>query len=96
MSEQKVTTIKDGVPVDEAIWKTTELNVAAYLHYKGKRIISAHKENSGKFAIIFSNPKTDEKEISCSELEIEFLNSEFVRFDNSIKTIKKIIYSKSN
>lgn len=85
--------LKHSVDSKEGLWDTPELNVAAYLHYKGKRIVHATREPSGKYIIMFSNPKM-QNDKSCEEYEIEFLNSDFIRFDNSMKTIKKIVNSK--
>jgi hypothetical protein len=95
-TKEKVVTIKEGQVVDDGkYFSTSELNVAGYLHFKGKRVVSADRLESGKYEITFSNPELENGK-SCEELEIEFLNSEYIKFDNSMKTIKKIIYSKNN
>lgn len=63
--------------------------LAAYLVIKGLQIQKAKKVSGGKFEFILDDPD----EIAES-LAIEYINSDFCKFDNTIRSIKKILYTK--
>ena len=66
---------------------TSDLSLAAYLTMKGVSIISCNKTSTGKFEFIFKD--IEEK---ASLLAMEYLNSEFCKFDNHVRTLKKMLY----
>lgn len=70
-------------------YTTSELALAAYLRMRGVRLISAGKAPTGKFEFIF-----DDKNAECSGHFVDFLNGEFSMFDNQLKSLKKMIYTK--
>ncbi len=66
----------------------SDLSVAAYLSMRGLKLIKAVKSSSGKFEFIF-----DDLNNEAEDLTLEYFNSEFCKFDNSIRTIKKLLYT---
>jgi hypothetical protein len=72
------------------IYTTSELPVAAFLKMKGVRLISASTHQGGKFMFKFDDSKSE-----CESYALEFFNSEFCTFDAHLKSLKKIIYSRS-
>ena len=68
---------------------TSDLSLAAFLLMRGAKLIKAEKSSSGRFIFLFSDP--DDR---CKSLSIEFLNSEFSDYDNYVRNLKKLIYSK--
>lgn len=68
---------------------TSDLPLAAYLVIKGLPLISAKKINNGKFEFIL-----EDNSDSAQALSIEYINSDFCKFDNQIRSIKKILYTK--
>lgn len=67
-------------------YKTSDLALAAFLVMRGLPLLNATR-TSGKFEFIFND--SDNKAI---QLSIEFVNSEFSKFDNHVRTLKKILY----
>tara|TARA_B100000214_G_C23885318_1_gene589192 strand:+ start:309 stop:533 length:225 start_codon:yes stop_codon:yes gene_type:complete len=70
-------------------FETNDLSIAAFLLMRGLRLLSAEKSKSGKFIFLFSDP--DDK---AKQLSIEFLNSDFCEYDNHVRNLRRIIYSK--
>ena len=68
---------------------TSDLPLAAYLVIKGLQIQKAKKVAGGKFEFII-----DDSDGVAESLAIEYINSEFCKFDNTIRSIKKILYTK--
>lgn len=66
---------------------TSDLSLAAFLTMKGVELIKCGKTQTGKFEFIF-NDKTN----CCPGYSIEYLNSDFCKFDNHIRIIKKMLY----
>lgn len=75
--------------MEEKIFVTSDLPLAAYLVIKGLQIQKAKKASGGKFEFILDDP--DE---IAEGLAIEYINSDFCKFDNTIRSIKKILYTK--
>lgn len=71
-------------------YRTSDLSLAAYLVLKGLTLISADKKDNGKFEFVLS----DESNVGA-KLSLEYLGSDFCKFDNQIRIIKKVLYSKS-
>lgn len=75
--------------MNENIFVTSDLPLAAYLVIRGLELQTARKIPGGKFEFVLEDSgKMAEK------LSIEYINSEFCKFDNTIRSIKKILYTK--
>ena len=68
-------------------YRTSDLALAAFLVMRGLSLISAMRI-SGKFEFVF-----DDADQKGHMLSIDFVNSEFSKFDNHVRTLKKILYS---
>lgn len=66
---------------------TSDLSLAAFLTMKGMILSRCNKTATGKFEFIFDDP--DEK---APGLSMNYLNSEFCKFDNHVRTLKKMLY----
>lgn len=69
-------------------FKTSDLPLTAYLVIRGFRLVSARKVASGRFEFIIEDPNDE-----APQLAIDYVNSDFCKFDNQIRTIKKILYT---
>ena len=69
-----------------AQYRTSDLALAAFLVMRGLPLISAMRI-SGKFEFVF-----DDADQKGHMLSIDFVNSEFSKFDNHVRTLKKILY----
>lgn len=67
-------------------YRTSDLALAAFLVMRGLSLISAMRI-SGKFEFVF-----DDADQKGHMLSIDFVNSEFSKFDNHVRTLKKILY----
>ncbi len=70
------------------IFQTSDLALAAYMVTKGMRLLKAERKPSGRYHFEIEDP--DRK---ADEYKMEFINSEFYKFDNNLKTLKKMVYS---
>ena len=70
------------------VFQTSDLALAAYMVTKGLKLLKASRKPSGRYHFEIEDPN-DESE----KYKLEFINSEFYRFDNNLKTLKKMIYS---
>jgi hypothetical protein len=70
-------------------YETSDLALAAYLTLKGLKLLSAKRLESGRFQFIL-----EDLERTAEELSIDFFSSEFCEYDNKIRSLKKILYSK--
>lgn len=68
-------------------YETSDLALAAYLTFKGLKLISAQKLSSGKFQFIIDNPDKN-----ADKLSLEYFSSDFCKFDNQVRALKKLIY----
>jgi len=71
------------------IFTTSDLPLAAFLVTRGLSLVRAKKAVSGKFEFALEDP--DEV---AEKLSIEYINSEFCKFDNTIRSIKKLLYTR--
>ncbi len=70
-------------------YSTSDLSLAAFLLMRGLQLKSAEKTSSGRFNFVFSDPDGKGKLLS-----LEFLNSDFSKYDNHVRNLKKVIYNK--
>lgn len=67
---------------------TSDIALAAYLKLKGLKLVKCTRAD--KFVFEFE----DQEELA-ETLAIEFVNSECRKFDDEMRSLKKIIYSKN-
>jgi hypothetical protein len=72
------------------IYSTSDLALAAYLKLKGLKLVGA-KKNNKRFDFTFEDP--DDR---AGEIALEFVNSDMRRYDDEIRSLKKIIYTENN
>lgn len=68
-------------------YETSDLALASYLTFRGLKLISAQKLPSGKFQFIIDNPDGN-----ADQLSLEYFSSDFCKFDNQVRSLKKLIY----
>jgi len=73
----------------EHTFTTSDLPLAAFLVISGLSLQSAGKLSGGRFEFILSDPDK-----VADQLSIDYINSDFCKFDNTIRSIKKILYTK--
>lgn len=69
-------------------YTTSDLPLTAFLVIKGLKLVTAEKSAGGKFEFVLEDP-----EGKARELAIEYVNSDFSKFDNQIRNIKKVLYT---
>lgn len=73
----------------ENTYATSDLSLAAFLSMRGLEILKAKKLSGGRFEFVLSDPSD-----KAEALSLEYVNSDFSKFDNQIRLIKKILYTK--
>lgn len=68
---------------------TADLATAAYLMLCGKQLLSASKETGGKFQFTF-----DDKDVTCQKMAVEFLATDFCKYDSHLRNLKKLLNTK--
>lgn len=67
---------------------TSDIGIAAYLQLKKFKLVECKRLDSGKFHFRFEDPES-----ACSMLSLEFLDSDFCKFDNNVRNLKKVLFS---
>ena len=67
---------------------TSDIGIAAYLRLKGVKLLKCKRLDSGKFYFEF-----EDKDSSCQSMSLEFLESDFCKFDNIVRNLKKVLFS---
>ena len=67
---------------------TSDIGIAAYLQLQGFKLLVCKREPGGRFYFEFLD-----EELKCSAVSLEFLNSDFCKFDNNVRNLKKILFS---
>ena len=70
------------------LYDTSDLALAAFLLMQGISLISAKKDASGKFKFTF-----DDSNVRAQDLAVQFVNSDFSKFDNHVRNLRKLMYS---
>lgn len=70
------------------MYTTSDIGIAAYLQLKGLKLVDCRRLETGKFHFAFEDPEN-----KCSSLSLEFLDSEFCKFDNNVRNLKKVLFS---
>tara|TARA_B100000282_G_C31578649_1_gene420021 strand:- start:235 stop:447 length:213 start_codon:yes stop_codon:yes gene_type:complete len=68
-------------------YTTSDIAIAAYLMLKGFKLLSATREASGRFKFDFDDSNNEAKGYA-----VEYISSEFCRFDTHLKNLKKLLY----
>lgn len=68
-------------------FQTSDLSLSAFLILKGLQLLSCSKDSFGKFQFIFEDPDS-----KAPLLSVNYLNSDFSKFDNNLRTLKKMLY----
>lgn len=79
---------KQGKDSASEFFVTSDIGIAAFLQLKGYRILECRKQSSGKFFFKF-----EDKDQTAPQSSIEFLESDFCKFDNNVRNLKKILFS---
>ncbi len=66
---------------------TSDLSLAAFLSMRGLELMKCGKTPVGKFEFIFKD-----NEGLGPKYSIEYLNSDFCKFDHHVRSIKKMLY----
>jgi hypothetical protein len=66
---------------------TSDIGIAAYLQLVGISLLQCKRLENGKFFFEFDQPDL------CKVKSIEFLSSDFCKFDNNVRNLKKILFS---
>ena len=69
-------------------FKTSDLALAAYMITKGMSLVNAKRLDSGKYFFEIDDPDN-----RANSIKLEFINSEYYRFDSNLKMLKKMMYS---
>ena len=69
-------------------FKTSDIGIAAYLQLQGFRLLSCRRLETGKFFFEFADANDE-----CKIKSLEFLESDFCKFDNNVRNLKKILFS---
>ena len=70
-------------------YQTSDIGLSAYLMMRGFKLISAKKLGNGRFEFTFEDSPPE-----AENAAMQYINSEFCKFDNHIRNLKKIIYKK--
>ena len=70
-------------------YTTSDIALAAYLKLQGLRLVECGRAD--KFNFVFDDP--DDR---AEQLAIEFINSDMRKYDDEMRSLKKIIYSKNS
>lgn len=67
---------------------TSDIGIAAYLQLQGFKLLVCKREQGGRFYFEFAD-----EDNQCAEKSLEFLSSDFCKFDNNVRNLKKILFS---
>lgn len=70
-------------------FNTSDLSLAAYLSMMGLKLFKAEKDTNNKFNFIFEDPN-----FLAPSFAVLFLNSDFSKYDNHLRNLKKMLYIK--
>lgn len=70
------------------IFKTSDLALAAYMVTKGMKLLKAERMPSGRYHF-----EIEDLHNQSDQIKFEFINSDFMKFDNNLKMLKKMMYT---
>ena len=71
-----------------ATYTTSDIGIAAFLQLKGYKLTVCNRGPTGKFNFEFRD-----LDDTASTAALEFLDSDFCKFDNNVRNLKKILFS---
>jgi len=71
----------------DTTYSTSDIALAAYLKLQGMLLVECGRDGQ-KFRFVFEDP--DDR---GAHLALEFVNSECRRYDDEIRSLKKVLYS---
>ena len=71
-------------------YTTSDIGIAAYLQLHGLKLVKRERAPTGRFHFEFE----DEENI-CQLKSLEFLSSDFCKFDNNVRNLKKILLNRN-
>ena len=75
--------------LENGVWETNDMSLAAWMRAKGKRILSVHRLDGRRreFRFVF---RDEERE--CDGLALDFLNSDAHDYDTALRALKKMCF----
>lgn len=68
-------------------YETSDLAISAFLMLHNFILLECGRHPSGKFKFVFKDPDSKARQKS-----VEFLSSDFCKFDTHVKNLKKLLY----
>ncbi len=68
------------------MYETSDLGIAAYLMLKGLELTNCSIHSTGRYCFEFADPLT-----IASDLAMEFLKSDFTKYDDNMRTLRKML-----
>ena len=72
----------------EKRYTTSDIGIAAYLQLYGIKLVKCERLSSGRFYFEFEDESGE-----CQSKSLEYLSSDFCKFDNNVRNLKKILFS---
>tara|TARA_Y100000310_G_C20172202_1_gene574196 strand:+ start:314 stop:553 length:240 start_codon:yes stop_codon:yes gene_type:complete len=72
--------------VEDLIYETSDIGIAAYLMFKELPLKECYIISSGRYIFKFEDPHQ-----VAQELAMEFLNSDFSKFDDKMRALRKML-----
>jgi len=69
-------------------YTTSDIGIAAYLQLHGFKLVKCERLSSGRFHFEF-----EDDDSVCQLKALEYLSSDFCKFDNNVRNLKKILFS---
>jgi hypothetical protein len=69
-------------------YTTSDIAIAAYFKLQGLLLVECDRQNN-KFRFVFEDPND-----YAGKLELDFINSDMRRYDDEMRSLKKIIHNK--
>jgi hypothetical protein len=67
---------------------TSDIGIAAFLQLHGIKLVNCKRLESGKFYFEFEDSAG-----VCKSKSLDFLESDFCKFDNIVRNLKKVLFS---
>ena len=72
----------------QQFYTTSDIGIAAYLQLLGSKLLECSRLPTGKFFFKFEDSAG-----VCPQRALEFLESDFCKFDNNVRNLKKVLFS---
>lgn len=76
---------------ESRVWHTPDLSIAAYLMLKGLKLKTAIRDSKEGTRFTFH---IDDPDFKADEYTVEFLSSESKKFDDQVRALKTLCYTK--